>query len=74
MDVFIMTYLEHTSINKQKKIIKKHPAFKDKSGDIKKVVIVSRKLIDTLYAQQYSANFGVYYDIVDPIVKSTKIL
>ena len=36
MDVFIMTYLEHTSFDKQKKIGKKHPAFKDKSGDIKK--------------------------------------
>ena len=36
MDVFIMTYLEHTSFDKQKKIGEKHPAFKDKSGDIKK--------------------------------------
>ena len=34
-----MTYLEHTSFDKQKKSAKKHPAFKD-SGDIKKVVIV----------------------------------
>ena len=46
-----MTYLEHTSFDKQKKYSEKHPAFKDKSGDIKKVVIVRRKLIDTLYAQ-----------------------
>ena len=54
------------------KISEKYPAFKNKSSDIKKEVIVRRKLKDTLYAQQYSANFGVYYDIVDPIVKSTK--
>ena len=33
MDVFIMTYLEHTSFDKQKKIDEKHPAFKDKSGN-----------------------------------------
>ena len=72
MDVFIMTYLEHTSFDKQKKIDEKHPAFKDKSGDIKKVVIVRRGLIETLYAQQYSANFGVYYDIIYPTVRYTK--
>ena len=69
-----MTYLEHTSINKQKKSSKNTLLSKIKVAILKKVVIVSRKLIDTLYAQQYSANFGVYYDIVDPIVKSTKIL
>ena len=27
---------------------------------------------ETLCAQQYSANVGVYYDIVDPIVRYTK--
>ena len=31
-------------------------------------------LYETLYAQQYSTNFGVYYDIVDPTVRSTKKL
>ena len=31
-------------------------------------------LCETLYAQQYSTNFGVYYDIVDPTVRSTKKL
>ena len=36
--------MEHTSFDKQKKIAEKHPAFKDKSGDIKKVVIVRRRL------------------------------
>ena len=40
-----MTYLEHTSFDKQKKIGEKHPAFKDKSDDIKKVVIVTRRLM-----------------------------
>ena len=69
-----MTYLEHTSFDKQKKIGEKHPAFKDKSGDIKKVVKSGRKLMETLHAQQYSAYFGVYYDIVDPAVRSTKKL
>ena len=34
-----MTYLEHTSFEKNRE---KHPAFKDKSGDIKNVVIVRR--------------------------------
>ena len=38
-----MTYLEHTSFDKQKKISEKHPAFKDKSGDIKNVVIIVRR-------------------------------
>ena len=73
MDVFIMTYLEHTLFDKQENQ-QKHPAFTDKSGDIKKVVIVRRRLLETLYAQQYSANLGVYYNIVDPIVRSTKKL
>ena len=41
VDAVIMTYLKHTSFNKQKK----HPAFKDKSEDGKKVVIVRRRLI-----------------------------
>ena len=39
---------------------------------MKKVVIVGRRLIETLYAQQYFTNFGVYYDILDPTVRSTK--
>ena len=39
-----MTYLEHTSFDKQKKSAK-HPAFRDKSSDIKKVVIVRRGLM-----------------------------
>ena len=30
--------------------------------------------METLCAQQYSTGFGVYYDIVDPTVKSTKKL
>ena len=75
MDVFIITYMEHNDIVWQtEKISEKHHAFKDQNGDIKKVVIVRRRLIGNLYAQQYSANFGVYYDIVDPIVRSTKKL
>ena len=45
MDVVIMTYLEHTSFGKQKKIAEINPAFKDKSGDIKKVVIVRKRLM-----------------------------
>ena len=57
-----MTYLEHSLFDKQSSDIKK------------KVVIVRIRLVVTLYAQQYSANFGVYYDIVDPIVRSTKKL
>ena len=40
-----MTYLEHSSFDKTEKIAEKHPAFKDKSGDIKKVVIVRRRLM-----------------------------
>ena len=36
------------------------------------MVIGGRELMDPLYAQQYSATFGVYYDIVDPTVRSTK--
>ena len=71
MDVFVLTYLENTSFDNKKKICEKYPAFKDKSGDIKKVVIVRRRHMNTIYAQQYSANFGVYYDIVDPTVRST---
>ena len=63
-----MTYLDHTSFEEQKKISEKHLAFKDKSGDIKKVVIVRRRLVETLYARQYSTNFSVYYDSVDPTV------
>ena len=39
-----MTYLEHTSFD-NRKIAEKHPAFKDKGGDIKKVVIVRRRLM-----------------------------
>ena len=31
-----MTYMEHTSFDKQKKITEKHPAVKEKSGYIKK--------------------------------------
>ena len=42
-----MTYLEHTctSLDKQKNIGEKHPAFKDKSGDIEKVEIGRRRLM-----------------------------
>ena len=32
------------------------------------MVIVRRRV----YAQQYSTNYGVYYDIVDPTVRFTK--
>ena len=38
-----MTYLEHTSFDQKNS--EKHPAFKNKSGDIKKVVIVRRRLM-----------------------------
>ena len=68
-----MTYLYHALFDKLKNQ-RKHPAFKDKSGNSEKVVIVRRRLTETLYAQQYSADFGVYCDIVDPIVRSTKTL
>ena len=44
MDVFITTYLEHTLFDKQKKSAN-YPAFTDKSGDIKKVVIIRRRLM-----------------------------
>ena len=50
-----MTYLEHTSFDRQKKSAKN-----------------CIELYETLYAQRYSSNFGVYYDIVDPTVRSTK--
>ena len=69
-----MTYLEHTSFDKQKKSPKNTLFSKIKIGDIRKVVIVRRKLMETFYAQQYSTNLGVYYDIVDPTVRSTKKL
>ena len=62
-----MTYLEHTSFDKQKKSPKNTLL-----AILKKVVIVRRRLMDILYAQQYSTNFDVYYDIVDPTVRSTK--
>ena len=47
MDMFIMTNLEHTSVHRltNRKNQRKHPAFKDKSGDIKKVVVVRRRLV-----------------------------
>ena len=45
MDVFIMTYLEHTLYDNNKKNQQKHPTFKEKSGDIKKVVTVRRRLM-----------------------------
>ena len=38
------------------------------------MIIVRRRFIETLYAQQYSTNVGVYYDIVDPKVRFTKKL
>ena len=67
-----MTYLEHTSFVKQKSA-KKHPAFKDKSGNIKKVVIVRRKLMRNFICTTIFRKFWcIYYDIVDPIVRSTK--
>ena len=66
-----MTYLEHTSFNKQKTSAKNTLFSKIKVAILKKLEEDSS---DTLYAQQYSANFDVYYDIVTPIVRSTKIL
>ena len=54
-----MSYLEYTSFDKQKKSAKKHPTLKDKSDDVKKVVIVRRRHMETLYVQQYSANSGL---------------
>ena len=59
-----MTYLEHTSFDKQKKPSEKHPAFKDKSDDIKKVVFVKRKLIDTLYMHNNIPQILVYIMIL----------
>ena len=38
----------------------------------KKRIIVRRRLMKTLYVQQYSADLGVYYDTIDPIVRSIK--
>ena len=69
-----MTYLEHTSFNKQKTSAKNTLLSKIKVAILKKVVTVRKDSSETLYAQQYSANFGVYYDIVTPIVRSTKRL
>ena len=40
-----MTYLGHTSFDKQREISEKHPVFKDKSDDNNKVVIVRRRLM-----------------------------
>ena len=67
-----MTYLEYISFDKQKKSAKNTLLSKIKVAILKKVVIVRRRIMETLYAQRYSANFGVYYDIVDPPVRSTK--
>ena len=58
-----MTYLEHTSFDKQKKSAKNTLLSKIKVA-----------IYETLYAQQYFKNFSVYYDIVDPTVRSTKKL
>ena len=69
-----MTDLEHTSFDKQKKSTKITLLSWIRVAILKKVAIVKRRLIDTLYAQQYSADFGVTYDIVDPTVKSTQNL
>ena len=69
-----MTYLEHTSFDKQKKSAKSTLLSKIKVAILKKVVIVRRRLMENLYAQQYFTNFGVYYDIVDLTVRSTKKL
>ena len=66
-----MTYLEHISFDKQKKSPKNTLLLKIKVA-ILKILIVRRRIMETLYAQQYSINFGVYYDIVDPTVRSTK--
>ena len=47
MDDFIMTYMEHihcTSFDNRKNR-RKHPAFKDKSFDLKKGTIIRRKLM-----------------------------
>ena len=74
MDVFIMTYLEDTSFDKQKKSAKNTLLSKIKVAILKKWYSVEENLCKTLYAQQYSANFDVYYDIVDPTVRSTKKL
>ena len=69
-----MTYMEHTSFDKQKKSTKNTLLLKIKVAILKKVIIVRRRLMETLYAQQYFTNFGVYYYIVDPTVRSTKKL
>ena len=64
--------MENTSFDKQKKSAKNTLFSKIKVAILKKWL--EEDLCETLYAQQYSANFGVYYDIVDPLVKSTKKL
>ena len=56
------------------KISKKQPVFKDKSDDSKKVAIVRKTLGNTLWGQQFSTNFGLYFVIVDLTVRSTKKL
>ena len=53
---------------------RKHPVFKDKSDDNKKVVIVRKNLWKTLWSQQFSANFCAYSVIVNLLVKSSKKL
>ena len=67
-----MTYLKHTSFDKQKKSAKNILLSKIKVAILQKWSELEEDVCETLYAQPYSADFGVYYDIVDPIVRSTK--
>ena len=69
-----MTYPEHTSFDKQKKSPKNTLLSKIKMAILKKWKWLEEDLCETLYAQQYSTNCGVYYDIVDPTIRSTKKL
>ena len=60
-----MTYLEHTSFDKQKQSAKnKHLAFEVKSGDIKKVVIVRRRHYVKLYMHNNIPQILVYIIIL----------
>ena len=62
-----MTSLEHTSFDKQKqteKIAEKHPAFKDKSDDIKKSGNSWKKTYAKLYVHNNIPQILVYIMIL----------
>ena len=66
MDMFIVTY--NGIVWQTEKIRQRQPAFKDKSGDSKQVVIARRRLMLNFICTTMLRRFGVCFDIVDPIV------